>query len=120
MTVIAPFLILCGVGTFLLPMSLSIAASIAGGHVLQAPWAYAPMGWGGLAARRSARGLSSAAGLAGLAGMIWGYQRLRTRNSLSEGSATMERGASDPRAEQVSAALMSSRGAPRGEAPQDK
>ena len=118
MTVIAPFLILCGVGTFLLPMSLSIAASIAGGHVLQAPWASAPIGWGGMAARRSASALGLAAGVAGLAGLAWGYERLRSRNFVSEGSATMQRGASDPRAEQVSAALMASRGAPRADAPQ--
>ena len=122
MTVIAPFLILCGVGTFLLPMSLSIAASIAGGHVLQAPWAAAPINWGGMAARRSALSLRSAAGMAGLAGLgglFWGYQRLRSSHSVSEGSATMQRGGFDARAEQVSAALMASRGAPRGDIPQD-
>ena len=35
MTVIAPFLILCGVGSALLPLSLQIAASIAGGYALR-------------------------------------------------------------------------------------
>ena len=122
MTVIAPFLILCGVGTVLLPMALPIAASIAGGHALHAPWATAPMGWGGAAARQSARATGAAgsfAGLAALAGGFWAYQRFRPKNSISEGSATMHQGASDARAEQVSAALMASRGAPRGDASQE-
>jgi type IV secretion system protein VirB6 len=121
MTVIAPFLILCGVGTVLLPMALPIAASIAGGHALHAPWATAPVGWGaaaGGAAQRSARAMGSAAGFAALAGGVWAYQRFRPQNLVGEGSATMQPGSFDARAEQVSAALMASRGAPRGDASQ--
>ena len=104
MTVIAPFLILCGVGSLLLPLSLQIAASIAGGYALrdiidlpgraQGAWRLGETG--GLQAATASRAAAAE----------------RRRFTIGPGGATVQRGASyDPRAEQVAAALIESRAA---------
>jgi len=106
MTVIAPFLILCGVGSLLLPLSLQIAASIAGGYAL--------------------RDIIDLPGRAQGAWRLWRDRRLSGGGyrqaalppptgggyTIGPGGATVQRGASyDPRAEQVAAALIESRAA---------
>ena len=107
MTVIAPFLILCGVGSALLPLSLQIAASIAGGYAL--------------------RDLIDVQGRARSAWRIWrdgrlsgnGYRQVAPPPpgnvggyTIGSGGATVQRGASyDARAEQVASALIESRAA---------
>lgn len=107
MTVIAPFLILCGVGSLLLPLSLQIAASIAGGYALRDIidiQGRARDAWRLWQDWRFSRGASRMA-LPPPAGGSGGY-------TIAPGAATMQRGASyDPRAEQVAAALIESRAA---------
>ncbi|MEK4032029.1 type IV secretion system protein [Methylocystis sp. IM3] len=102
MTVIAPFLILCGVGSALLPLSLQIAASVAGGYALrdvidlqgraQGAWRLW-RDWRGNDYRQTALPPPSGGGY-----------------SIGPGGATVQRGY-DPRAEQVAAALIESRAA---------
>ncbi|MGJ0508340.1 MAG: hypothetical protein ACR652_14715 [Methylocystis sp.] len=102
MRVIAPFLILCGVGSALLPLSLQIAASVAGGYALrdvidlqgraQGAWRLW-RDWRGNGYRQTALPPPSGGGY-----------------TIGPGGATVQRGSSyDPRAEQVAAALIESR-----------
>lgn len=126
MTVIAPFLILCGVGSALLPLALSMAASIAGGHALQnvRPWALGPLG---MATRLAGRGAALGA-VGALTGAGYGYRQLASRQSgggatMTADQNTMQGGplaGGDPRAEQVAAALIESRRADLKELSRDK
>lgn len=112
LTVIAPFLVLCIVGTVMLPQSVAMAASIAGGHSLQNPFY-------GLATRalrdyaywRVARGWrNGGAAPAGTPALP-----SPPHATISQGAATISPGAgspdfsADPRAEQVAGALIETR-----------
>jgi type IV secretion system protein VirB6 len=101
MTVIAPFLILCGVGCLMLPLSLQIAASIAGGYALR-----------------------DVIDITGRSRRLYDSLRDRWRDrertprlpapgpSISPGSNSIREGSHyDPRAEQVAVALIESRAA---------
>jgi len=119
MTVIAPFLILCGVGTALVPLSLTIAASIAGGHSLQMVQAYrSPFGLVGRGAwEGGAFGLRQAQRyLGGPSGGGGGPSGGGGGNTLGPGSNTAQSGAGSNRpqsagAEQVAGALIATRAA---------
>jgi len=112
MTVIAPFLILCLVGSILLPQALPIAASIAGGYALRDPMNLpyrAQQAW------RLYREYRSTSGSSG------GVPRLPApgANTIGpggnfigpNGSAARRAEYADPRAEQVAVALIESRAA---------
>lgn len=105
LTVIAPFLILCIVGTAMLPLSLSIAASIAGGYALQNTRPFSPI------ARAAGTAFGGAVGGAWLLAALGNraYQSGRNPPTITPGSNTLQGG--DPRAEQVAAALIASRAA---------
>jgi type IV secretion system protein VirB6 len=115
MTYVAPFLVLCVVGSAMLPMSLTIAASIAGGHSLAGvDYGAATLGrrmgfgmaWQGLSiggaflggAALRQLGLRSAGGNAGAG-----------QNTVQSGARDGAR--SDPAAEQVMGALIDTRAA---------
>jgi type IV secretion system protein VirB6 len=115
MTYVAPFLVLCVVGSAMLPMSLTIAASIAGGHSLAGvDYGAATLGrrmgfgmaWQGLSiggaflggAALRQLGLRSASGNAGAG-----------QNTVQSGAGGSAR--SDPAAEQVMGALIDTRAA---------
>ena len=115
MTYVAPFLVLCVVGSAMLPMSLTIAASIAGGHSLAGvDYSAATLGrrmgfgmaWQGLSiggaflggAALRQLGLGSAGGNPGAG-----------QNTVQSGAGGGAR--SDPAAEQVMGALIETRAA---------
>jgi type IV secretion system protein VirB6 len=110
LTVIAPFLILCIVGTIMVPQSVSIAASIAGGHALRNP--LSAKTWAGfLAMPRVAATGAGYAGRGAAAGgrMIYNYYAERPALA-APGANTMQAPPSrDPRAQQVSSALTNAR-----------
>jgi type IV secretion system protein VirB6 len=96
-----------------LPLSLSIAASIAGGHALQnvQPWTRGPLAQ---ATQIVGRGLGYGASGAAIA-IGAGYRQLQSQfagpaATMSAGGNTVQGAASgDPRAEVVAAALIESR-----------
>jgi type IV secretion system protein VirB6 len=111
LTVIAPFLILCIVGTVMLPQSLSIAASIAGGHSLQNPfYGLATRGLRDYAYWRVARGWRNGGGARSEPPAL-----PPAHATITQGAATISPGAggrdfsADPRAEQVAGALIEAR-----------
>jgi type IV secretion system protein VirB6 len=111
LTVIAPFLILCLVGSFILPLSLSIAASIAGGHALHnALPGTAMRGVRDYAYWRIARGWRNGGGARSEPPAL-----PPPHATITQGAATISPGAgsrdfsADPRAEQVAGALIEAR-----------
>lgn len=98
LTVIAPFLLMCGIGLILLFELMSIASGIAGGAPLRGA-GFRPVG----------RGLARTAGWA-IAGGIGGYNLARSYANSGPNTPTLSAGRNalsggDPRAAQVSSAL---------------
>ena len=111
MTLFAPFMILCVVGIGLVPQSLSIAASIAGGHALQHFNPLRPF----IPGRETRRLATLGAGMAGMGALglfIRGYNRVdrigaARSASLTPGRTTLQGG--DPAAAMVASALLRTR-----------
>jgi type IV secretion system protein VirB6 len=115
MTLFAPFMILCVVGIGLVPQSLSIAASIAGGHALHLFNPLRPF----IPGRETRRLTTLGAGMVGMGALglfIRGYNRVDRVGagrsaSLTPGRTTLQGG--DPAAAMVASALLRTRnGAP--------
>lgn len=109
LTVIAPFMILCFVGTVLLPMSVAIAASIAGGHALRNPIAASVSSglWAGPRLAMTGAGYAGH-GFSGGTRRIYNYYAERPALA-APGTNTMQATPHDPRAQQVSSALTNAR-----------
>jgi type IV secretion system protein VirB6 len=113
MTYVAPFLILCVVGAAMLPMSLTIAASIAGGHALTG------IDYNAVTLGRRMNSAFGATGIPWVAEMIGGFglRQLgfsRSTQGTSAQGNTVQSGAGasareDPVAEQVRGALQNTR-----------
>ena len=87
MTLFAPFMILCVVGIGLVPQSLSIAASIAGGHALQHFNPLRPF----IPGRETRRLATLGAGIAGMGALglfIRGYNRVGSNGAARSASLT--------------------------------
>jgi type IV secretion system protein VirB6 len=111
MTLFAPFMILCVVGIGLVPQSLSIAASIAGGHALHLFNPLRPF----IPGRETRRLTTLGAGMVGMGALglfIRGYNRVDRVGagrsaSLTPGRTTLQGG--DPAAAMVASALLRTR-----------